>query len=122
MASSATRNWEPRLSSARSRSRRRPSRQKVAGGAVPPLATCILWLESMRMAASKRDYYEVLGVTRDADAEQIKRAYRRLAMQYHPDRNAGDPEAEALFKEAAEAYEVLHDDAKRQRYDRYGHA
>src|SRR5436305_14779174 len=74
------------------------------------------------MASTKRDYYEVLGVKREADGEEIKRAYRRLAMQYHPDRNAGDPEAERLFKEAAEAYEVLHDDAKRQRYDRYGHA
>lgn len=74
------------------------------------------------MASSKRDYYEVLGVQREADAEEIKKAYRRLAMQYHPDRNAGDAEAEERFKEAAEAYEVLHDAEKRQRYDRYGHA
>jgi molecular chaperone DnaJ len=72
--------------------------------------------------AGKRDYYEVLGVRRGADEEEIKRAYRRLAMQYHPDRNAGDGEAEAKFKEAAEAYEVLRDPPKRQRYDRYGHA
>ncbi|GIW79169.1 MAG: chaperone protein DnaJ [Gemmatales bacterium] len=72
--------------------------------------------------ARKRDYYEVLGVSRDADDEEIKRAYRKLAMQYHPDRNVGDKEAEARFKEAAEAYEVLRDPAKRQRYDRYGHA
>ncbi len=71
---------------------------------------------------SKRDYYEVLGVAREADGEEIKRAYRRLAMQYHPDRNAGDAEAEEKFKEAAEAYEVLRDADKRQRYDRYGHA
>jgi molecular chaperone DnaJ len=76
----------------------------------------------MRMAGQKRDYYEVLGIARDADGEEIKRAYRRMAMQYHPDRNAGDPEAERLFKEAAEAYEVLHDGDKRRRYDRYGHA
>src|SRR5258708_7218060 len=72
--------------------------------------------------ASRRDYYEVLGVAKDAEAEEIKRAYRKLAMQYHPDRNAGDTEAEVKFKEAAEAYEVLHDPEKRQRYDRYGHA
>jgi molecular chaperone DnaJ len=74
------------------------------------------------MTNSKRDYYEVLGVRRDADAEEIKRSYRRLAMQYHPDRNVGDPEMEEKFKEAAEAYEILHDPEKRQRYDRYGHA
>jgi molecular chaperone DnaJ len=72
--------------------------------------------------ATKRDYYEVLGVRKDADAEEIKRAYRKLAMQYHPDRNAGDTEAQEKFREAAEAYDVLHDQAKRQRYDRYGHA
>ncbi|MFL5243922.1 MAG: molecular chaperone DnaJ [Gemmataceae bacterium] len=72
--------------------------------------------------ASKRDYYEVLGVGKEADLEEIKRAYRKLAMQYHPDRNVGDKEAEEKFKEAAEAYDVLHDHEKRQRYDRYGHA
>jgi molecular chaperone DnaJ len=72
--------------------------------------------------AGKRDYYEVLGVARDADDETLKKSYRRLAMQHHPDRNHGDHEAEAKFKEAAEAYEVLRDPAKRQRYDRYGHA
>src|SRR5215470_6711634 len=71
---------------------------------------------------SRRDYYEVLGVTKDADEEEIKRAYRKLAMQYHPDRNAGDKEAEDKFKEAAQAYEVLRDADKRRRYDRYGHA
>jgi molecular chaperone DnaJ len=74
------------------------------------------------MASTKRDYYEVLGVHRDADDETIKRAYRKLAMQYHPDRNVGDAEAELRFKEAAEAYEVLRDPEKRNRYDRYGHA
>ena len=57
--------------------------------------------------AAKRDYYEVLGVDRSASADDIKRSYRRLAMKYHPDRNPGDAEAEALFKEASEAYEVL---------------
>src|SRR5579884_3423402 len=72
--------------------------------------------------ASKRDYYEILGVRRDADDEEIKKAYRRLAMQYHPDRNVGDEEAVEKFKECAEAYEVLRDPGKRQRYDRYGHA
>lgn len=68
-----------------------------------------------------RDYYEVLGVERTADAEEIKRAYRRMAMKYHPDRNPGDTEAEARFKEAAEAYEVLADEGKRKTYDQFGH-
>lgn len=68
-----------------------------------------------------RDYYEILGVERGADAEEIKRAYRRQAMKYHPDRNPGDKEAEAKFKESAEAYEVLSDDQKRRIYDQYGH-
>jgi molecular chaperone DnaJ len=72
--------------------------------------------------AGRRDYYEILGVSREADGEEIKRAYRKLALQYHPDRNPGSHEAEEKFKEAAEAYEVLHDSEKRQRYDRYGHA
>lgn len=70
---------------------------------------------------AQRDYYEILGVERTADAEEIRRAYRRMAMKYHPDRNPGDPEAEARFKEAAEAYEVLSDAQKRQRYDQFGH-
>ncbi|MGE5480106.1 MAG: molecular chaperone DnaJ [Chloroflexota bacterium] len=69
----------------------------------------------------KRDYYEILGVGREAGAEEIKSAYRRLAMQHHPDRNPGDHEAEERFKEAAEAYEVLSNADKRSRYDRYGH-
>ncbi len=71
--------------------------------------------------ATTRDYYEVLSVERTADGEEIKRAYRRLAMKYHPDRNPGDSDAEARFKEAAEAYEVLSDDSKRKIYDQYGH-
>src|SRR5205807_1233488 len=74
------------------------------------------------MATSKRDYYEVLGVSREADGEELKRAYRRLAMEHHPDRNSGDPEAAARFKEASEAYDVLSNPEKRQRYDRYGHS
>ncbi len=68
-----------------------------------------------------RDYYEVLGVERSASADDIKRSYRRLAMKYHPDRNPDDAEAEAMFKEAAEAYEVLSDDDKKKIYDQYGH-
>jgi len=68
-----------------------------------------------------RDYYEILSVERTADGDEIKRAYRRLAMKYHPDRNPNDPEAEAKFKEAAEAYEVLSDANTRQRYDQFGH-
>src|SRR2546426_8765954 len=71
---------------------------------------------------AKRDYYEVLGVNRDADEESIKKAYRRLAMKHHPDRNPDNPKAEELFKEAKEAYEVLTDANKRAAYDRYGHA
>ena len=74
------------------------------------------------MAENKRDYYEVLGVKKDAGADEIKKAYRKAAMKYHPDRNPGDKEAEAKFKEVGEAYEVLSDDSKRQRYDQFGFA
>ncbi len=70
---------------------------------------------------TKRDYYEVLGIGRDASGAQIKAAYRKLALKYHPDRNPGDKEAEEKFKEAAEAYDVLSDPQKRQIYDQYGH-
>ena len=72
--------------------------------------------------ASKRDYYEVLDVPRDAAPDQIKKAYRKLALANHPDRNPGDEQATVRFKEAAEAFEVLSDDEKRSRYNRYGHA
>lgn len=71
---------------------------------------------------AKRDYYEVLGVDKSASANDIKKAYRRLAMQYHPDKNPGDKEAEKKFKEAAEAYSVLSDPDKKARYDQFGHA
>lgn len=71
--------------------------------------------------SAKRDYYEILGVERSADADAIKKAYRKLAMQYHPDRNPGDEVAENKFKEAAEAYEVLSNADKRSQYDRFGH-
>ncbi len=71
---------------------------------------------------SKQDYYETLGVERGADAESLKRAYRKLAMQWHPDRNPDNPEAEQKFKELSEAYDVLKDDQKRAAYDRFGHA
>src|SRR6476469_1853866 len=70
---------------------------------------------------AKRDYYEILGVSKSASAEEIKKSYRKVAMQFHPDRNPGDKTAEEKFKEAAEAYEVLSDADKRAKYDRYGH-
>ena len=72
--------------------------------------------------ASKTDYYEVLGVAKNADDEVLKKAYRKLAMQYHPDRNLGDEQAEVKFREVQEAFEVLRDGEKRRIYDRYGHA
>ena len=71
---------------------------------------------------AKQDYYATLGVARDAAAEDLKKAYRKLAMQFHPDRNPGNKDAEARFKEVSEAYEILKDDQKRSAYDRYGHA
>ena len=70
---------------------------------------------------SKRDYYEVLNVDRGADADTIKKAYRKMALKYHPDKNPDDKEAEEKFKEAAEAYEVLSNPDKRSRYDQFGH-
>jgi molecular chaperone DnaJ len=72
--------------------------------------------------AKKRDYYEILGVERSASAEEIKKAYRKLAIKFHPDKNPDDPTAEDKFKEAAEAYSILSDDNKKARYDQYGHA
>src|SRR5882724_10203641 len=72
--------------------------------------------------ANKRDYYEILGIGKNAQADEIKKAYRKVAMQHHPDRNPGDKAAEEKFKEAAEAYEILSDSEKKAQYDRYGHA
>ncbi len=69
----------------------------------------------------KEDFYEILGISKSASAAEIKKAYRKKALQYHPDKNQGDPEAEAMFKKAAEAYEVLSDENKRAQYDQYGH-
>src|SRR5512139_2809822 len=71
---------------------------------------------------AKRDYYEILGVNRDASEEELKKSYRRLAMKHHPDRNPDNPKAEEAFKEAKEAYEILSDPNKRAAYDQYGHA
>ena len=70
----------------------------------------------------KRDFYEILGVTKSASADEIKKAYRKTAMQYHPDRNPGDKAAEEKFKEAAEAYDVLSNPEKKSRYDQFGHS
>src|SRR5437773_1029475 len=72
--------------------------------------------------ATKRDYYEILGVPKTATEAEIKKAYRQLALKYHPDRNPGDKEAEEKFKEAASAYEILSNTDKRRKYDQYGHA
>ena len=72
--------------------------------------------------AEKRDYYEVLGVDKSATPDEMKKAYRKLALKYHPDRNPGDKEAEEKFKEAAEAYDVLSNPDKKARYDQFGHA
>src|SRR5262245_35468030 len=71
---------------------------------------------------AKRDYYEILGVSRSAEAEEIKKAYRKLAVKYHPDKNPGDKAAEEKFKELSEAYEALNDPQRRAAYDQYGHA
>ena len=72
--------------------------------------------------SSKRDYYEILGVSKSSTSDEIKKAYRKVAMKFHPDRNPGDHTAEEKFKEAAEAYEVLSDSEKRAQYDRFGHS
>ncbi|HCR37602.1 MAG TPA: molecular chaperone DnaJ, partial [Opitutae bacterium] len=71
---------------------------------------------------SQEDYYKLLGVERDASSEQIKKAYRKKAIEFHPDKNPGDKEAEANFKKAAEAYEVLSDPQKKSQYDQFGHS
>ena len=76
----------------------------------------------MKMAAEKRDYYEILGITKSASADEIKKAYRKMALKYHPDRNPGSKEAEEKFKEAAEAYAVLSDAEKKSLYDQFGHS
>ena len=74
------------------------------------------------MAEAKRDYYEVLGVSKDVDEATLKKAYRKVAKKYHPDMNPGDAEAEKKFKEASEAYAILSDPEKRRQYDQFGHA
>src|SRR5271166_6427161 len=72
--------------------------------------------------AAKRDYYEILGLSRSAQPEDVKKAYRKLAIQFHPDKNPGDKKAEEKFKELSEAYEILSDPKRRQAYDQFGHA
>src|SRR5210317_1117579 len=71
---------------------------------------------------AKQDYYEILGVSKSASAAEIKKAYRKMALKYHPDKNPDDKGAEEMFKKAAEAYEILRDENKKARYDQYGHA
>jgi molecular chaperone DnaJ len=71
---------------------------------------------------AKRDFYEILGITKNASEDEIKKAYRKLAIKYHPDKNPDDKASEEKFKEAAEAYEILSNPEKRQRYNQYGHA
>ena len=82
----------------------------------------IVYIGPESAVSERRDYYDILGVQRTADAVELKRAYRKLAMELHPDRNPGDAVAEGKFKEASEAYQVLSDPDKRMRYDRFGHA
>src|SRR6056297_4175147 len=72
--------------------------------------------------STKQDYYEVLGISKSASQDEIKKAYRKMALKYHPDKNPDDNEAESKFKEAAEAYEILRDPQKKAKYDQYGHA
>src|SRR3954469_22287957 len=79
-------------------------------------------MRTTKQTTMPKDLYEVLGVSRSASEEEIKKAYRKLAAKYHPDRNPGDKEAEAKFKELSSAYEVLSDPDKRQQYDTFGHA
>jgi molecular chaperone DnaJ len=86
------------------------------------LLVAIMPLKLIGITMSKRDFYEVLGVAKGADKKEIKKAFRRMAMKYHPDRNPGDKTAEASFKEVNEAYEILADDQKKAAYDQYGHA
>ena len=76
----------------------------------------------MATSTNKRDYYEVLGVSKTASADEIKKSYRKLALKYHPDRNKGNKETEDRFKEAAEAYAILSDPQKRAQYDQFGHS
>src|SRR5690348_11507175 len=104
--------WRPPRTSCSSRSR----------GAGRPAPVAPVWLHQVRSMAGKRDHYEVLGVARNCSSGEIKAAYRRLALKWHPDRNPGDRNAEERFKELSLAYAVLGDEEKRASYDRFGEA
>src|SRR5215471_15123919 len=100
----------------------RPARRVRCASCIVGYSSTTRVYRQMPVAGQKRDYYEVLGVARGVGEQELKSAYRKVALQFHPDRNPGNKDAEEKFKEASEAYEVLRDEEKRARYDRFGHS